>query len=233
LVEGQGDVEAAPVLVDRLLKEYHAAEPVFDAVCLDWKPLRVGEFSKIRRNGTQRGVHDFAEWRRLLQVAITTRKNVGGCILLLDGDSPVLVEGKPFCAATAAKILAAEAKKVGAGARFSLSVVFACWEFESWLIAGVESLQDRLFANDRRGIGKLTIPVPADPETAPRDAKGWFRKVMTMGYEPPRDQAELTRLVDLSVIRERNPRSFRHLESAVKQMIAGIRSGKHVVLPMC
>ena len=74
LVEGQGDVEAAPVLVDRLLKEYHAAEPVFDVVCLDRQPLRVGEFAKIRRNRTQRGVHDFGEWRRFLQMAVTTRK---------------------------------------------------------------------------------------------------------------------------------------------------------------
>jgi hypothetical protein len=233
LVEGQGDVEAAPVLVDRLLREYDAAEPVFDIIYLDQKPLRVGEFAKIRRNRTQRGVHDFAEWRRLLQVAMTTRKNVGGCILLLDGDSPVQLEEKPFCAARAARILAAEAKKVGAGACFSLAVVFACMEFESWLIAGIESLQDRLFANDRRGVGKLAIPIPRDPETAPRDAKGWFRKVMTMGYEPPRDQAELTHLVDLKAVRERNLRSFRHLESAVKQMVTAIRSGKHVVSPNC
>jgi hypothetical protein len=233
LVEGPGDVEAAPVLVDRLLKEYHAAEPVFDVVCLDRLPFRVGDFSGIRRNGTQRGVHDFGEWRRFLQAAVTTRKNVGGCILLLDGDSPIQVEGKPFCAARAARILATEAKKVGAGTSFSLAVVFACMEFESWFIAGIESLQDRRLVNERQGVRKLAVPLPSDPETSPRDAKGWLRTVMTLGYKPPRDQAELARLVDLNMVRERNPRSFRRLESAVKQTIAGIRCGKHVVSPTC
>jgi hypothetical protein len=232
LVEGQGDVEAAPVLVDRLLKEYNSAEPVFDAVCLDRLPLRVGEFAKIRRNRDQRGVHDFAEWRRFLEMATRDRRNVGGCILLLDGDSPVSIAGRPFCAATAARILAAEARKVGAGKLFSLGIVFACMEFESWLISGIESLQDRRLANERHGIKKTTVSLPPDPETAPRDAKGWIGKVMTMGYSPTRDQAELTQLVDLEVVRKRSPRSFRRLESALKQIVAAIRSGNHVVSPM-
>jgi hypothetical protein len=232
LVEGQGDVQAAPVLVERLLKEYHAVEPVFDVVILDGAPVRVGEFAKIRRNRDERERHDFAEWRRLLNVAVRARKNVGGCILLLDGDTPLSVEGKPFCAAAAARILAAEGKKVGAGACFSLGVVFACMEFESWLIAGIESLQEQRFANDRQGVKKLTVEIPSDPETAPRDAKAWLGKVMTMGYQPPRDQRELTRLVDLARVRARKLRSFRRLESTVKQMIAAIRSGHHVVSPV-
>ena len=37
LVEGEGDVDAARVLVKRLLKEHSA----FDAVSLDEKPLRI------------------------------------------------------------------------------------------------------------------------------------------------------------------------------------------------
>ncbi len=230
LVEGQGDVEAAPVLVDRLLKEYHSAQSVFDAVFLDRLPLRVGEFAKIRRNREQRGIHDFAEWRRFLGMAIRDRRDVGGCILLLDGDSPP-VEGQPFCATTAARILAAEAVKVGAGKLFSLGIVFACMEFESWLISGFESLQDRRLANERHGIKKTTMLIPPDPEAAPRNAKGWMGKVMAMGYSPPRDQAELTQLVDLGIVRKRNPRSFRRLESALKQIVAAIRSGKHVLSP--
>jgi hypothetical protein len=101
------------------------------------------------------------------------------------------------------------------------------------LIAGIESLQDCRLANDRQGIKKMTIPVPPDLEKAPRGAKEWLRNVMTMGYDPTRDQAELTRLVDLNVVRNRNQRSFQHLESAIKQMVAAIRSGNHVVAPTC
>jgi len=223
LVEGQGDAQAAPVLVERLLKEYAA----FDVVFLDsLPPFRVGDYSKIKKN-------DFGEWRRLLRAATATRKNVGGCILLLDGDSPIEIEGKPFCAAKAARILVAEGEKVGAGKLFSLAVVFACMEFESWLIAGVESLQNRRLADGRQGIQNLPQSIPSDPETAPRGAKEWFRSVMATGYNPTRDQAELTRLVDLNVVRNRNPRSFRHLESAIQHIVAAIRSGNHVITPAC
>jgi hypothetical protein len=46
LVEGQGDAEAAPVLLKRLLGEYNAFEIVFP----DPNPFRVSEYSKVSRN---------------------------------------------------------------------------------------------------------------------------------------------------------------------------------------
>jgi hypothetical protein len=234
MVEGQGDMEAAPVLVDRLLKEYHAAESVFDILYLDRVPFRVGEYSKIRGKEKQQGVHDFGEWQRFLKAALTTRKNVGGCILLLDGDSTIKMEGKPFCAAQAARLLTAEAKKVGAGSTFSLAVVFACMEFESWLIAGIDSLLGKTFEDGRRVIPESLskdLKAPNNPEKK-RDAKGWFRQILKGGYKPTRDQAELTKIVDLNLIRGRNEmRSFRRMESAIKAMIDAIRSGSHVVSP--
>lgn len=227
LVEGSGDVAAAPVLLSRLLKEYHAFEPVFDAVFLDnYQPFRVGDYGSIKKN-------DFGEWRRLLLAAVKSRKNVGGCILLLDGDSPLLVEDKPFCAARAATLLAAEARKVGAGVQFSLAVIFACMEFESWLISGAESLVGQTLSDGRPGIRTVPQTIPENPETAPRDAKGWFRQIMTMGYKPTRDQAELTRLVDLNAVRNQKLRSFQHLESAIQRMVVAIRHDKHVVVPEC
>jgi hypothetical protein len=220
LVEGQGDVEAAPILVGRLLTE-HAA---FDAVFLDPHPFRVGEYSKITKN-------DFGEWRRYLKAA-AKRRDFGGCILLLDGDSRAKVDNQPFCAVRAAIRLAAEAQKVGAGSAFSTAIVFACMEFESWLIAGVESLVDKLFMDGRKGLPGAISQVPCDPESAPRDAKGWFKKIIATGYKPARDQADLTRLVDLHAIR-RHPkmRSFRRMEAAVNEMIAAIRSENHVATP--
>lgn len=219
LVEGQGDVEAAPVLVKRLLGT-HAA---FDAVFLDPHPLRVGEYSRLSRS-------DFGEWRRLLQNAMK-RKNLGGCVLLLDGDSNAKVDGQPFCAMRAARRLATEAQKVGAGTLFSAAIVFACMEFESWLIAGVESLLDKPFQDGRQELPRAVANIPADPESAPRDAKGWFRTLLKTGYKPTRDQAELTWLVNLTSIRNRNMRSFLRLESAISELVAAIRSGNHAVTP--
>ena len=146
LVEGQGDVEAAPILVGRLLNEYSA----FDAVFLDPHPFRIGEYSKISKN-------DFGEWRRYVQAA-AKRPDFGGCVLLLDGDSSTKVDGQPFCAMRAAQRLAAEAQKVGAGHQFSVAIVFACMEFESWLIAGVESLVDKLLYRPPKGVADRHQP---------------------------------------------------------------------------
>jgi hypothetical protein len=56
---------------------------------------------------------------------------------------------------------------------------------------------------------------------------------MSTGYKPTRDQAELTRLIDLDEIRSQGMRSFRRLESAVKEMVGAIRSGVHMVTPKC
>ncbi len=219
LVEGQGDVEAAPVLVNRLLKERSA----FDAVFLDPHPFRVGGYSNIIKN-------NFGEWQRFLKAA-AKRRNFGGCILLLDGDSKANADGQPFCAMSAARQLAAEAQEAGAGCLFSTAIVFACMEFESWLIAGAESLVNKPFTDGRSGIRTLSQPIPSDPEKAPRDAKGWFRKTITMGYKPTRDQAELTRLVDLNAIQSREMRSFHRLESAIHGLVDAIRSGKHTITP--
>jgi len=219
LVEGQGDAEAAPVLLKRLLDEYRAFEIVFP----DPNPFRVGEYSKVSRNA-------FGEWRRFLAAA-AKRRDLGGCLLLLDGDSRTKVDGQPFCAMRAARRLADEAREVGGGSLFSVAIVFACMEFESWLIAGVKSLAGKQFADGRKGIPDVPEPIPPDLESAPRDAKGWLRRVMKTGYSPARDQGELTRLVDLSLIRLQGMRSFRRLESAIQELLTAIRSGEHAVTP--
>jgi hypothetical protein len=131
----------------------------------------------------------------------------------------------------AARRLADEARKVGGGSLFSVAIVFACMEFESWLIAGVKSLAGARFSDGRSELPETIGEVPANPESAPRDAKGWLARNMKTGYSPTRDQAELTRLVDLNLIRQQETRSFRRLESAVKQLVSAIRSGEHTVTP--
>ena len=220
LVEGEGDVKAAPILLKRLLAEYSA----FDAVIPDPDPFRVGEYGKISKS-------DFGEWRRFLRAA-AKRRNFGGCLLLLDGDSRAQVDSRPFCAMRAARHLAEEARKVGGGRLFSVAVVFARMEFESWLIAGVSSLQGKSFADGRAELpGRSEPPDPRNLESFPRDAKGWFRKIMKTGYKPARDQAELTRLVDLSLVRQQGMRSFRRLEAAIKELVEAIRRGVHAVTP--
>lgn len=219
-VEGKGDIVSVPALIGKLLYELQVSDPV---VFLDSKPLRIGGvtslFGKKEKN-----------WADNLQVA-ARRGNLGGVLLLLDGDVEAW-PGKRFCARDVGRDLSRRARAAGAGSVFSVASVFACQEFESWLIAGIESLAGKKLANGRLEIpANLKAPTGGDLEQHPRDAKGWLNQYLPTGYNPPTDQEPLTRAVDLDAIRQRNLRSFRRLESALRQLVEAIRWGKHIVTP--
>jgi hypothetical protein len=216
-VEGDGEAEAMPKLVKRLLTEQNA----WDTVILDQDVFRIGEVAKIVKD-------DFRLWKNKLEASLK-RRNVGGVLLVLDGDVKK-IKGKAFCAASVAKELAGEAKAIGGGLRFSVAVVFARQEYESWLIAGVASLADKSLP-DGRVIASDAVAPSGDLEESPRGAKEWLGKVVEGGYKPTSDQATLTDLVDIDVIRGRKLRSFRRLESAISQLILAIRKEEHVVSP--
>ncbi len=216
-VEGEGEAEAVPTLVRRLLTEqgnWHDA-------LLDDNPFRVGSVDKLVKA-------DFHDWKRFLRASLK-RPNVAGVLLILDGDMEK-VAGKVFCAAVVAKSLAGAAMHVGAGKTFSVAVVFARQEYETWLIAGVASLAGRRLPDGRLIEPNAKAP-DGDLELSPRDAKGWLRAIVEGGYKPTRDQAALTKLVDLEVIRARKLRSFRRLESAVSSLREAIRCNSPIVSP--
>jgi hypothetical protein len=216
-VEGEGEADAVPQLVKQLLTEQAA----WDAVWLDEAAFRVGEVSKLLKD-------NYREWKRKLGASLK-RKNVGAVLLVLDGDVNK-VGGKEYCAVEVARSLAKEAASVGGGATFSVAVVFARQEYESWLIAGIESLAGKRLP-DGRMIDKNAKAPEGDLEKSPRDAKGWFRSVVERGYKPTRDQAALTDLVDLQAIRKSKLRSFQRLESAVAELVVAIRNQQHVATP--
>jgi hypothetical protein len=216
-VEGEGEAEAVPKLVKRLLTEQNA----WDAVSIDPDTFRVGHVNKLVKD-------KYREWKRWLAASLKRRK-VGGVLLVLDGDVK-RVGTDPFCAATEASSLAREAAPVGGGVIFSVAVVFARQEYESWLIAGIESLAGKRLP-DGRAIAKNANAPQGDLEESPRDAKGWFSTVIEAGYKPTRDQAALTDLIDLQVVRNRKLRSFQRLESALAELVSAVRSEKHVATP--
>ena len=111
-VEGEGDTNAVPQLVSRLLSEQDA----WKSLILDPHPFRVRGINKLVK-------HEYSEWKKKLSASLK-RRNVGGVLLLLDGDAKK-VGSDPFCAATVARALAMEAGTVGAGSTFSVAVVFA------------------------------------------------------------------------------------------------------------
>ena len=214
-VEGEGDAEAVPILLRKILSSQQA----FDAVSIDPSPFRIGQINKLRKNG-------FRDWHNKIQAAMK-QPNVGGILLLLDGDVD-LKSKQPFCAMTVARELAAEALKVGASATFSVACVFACLEFESWLIAAAPGMGT---LSDGR---ELTLPdsLPPNPEVAPRAAKAWLNAVLPGGYRATTDQSVLTKAIDLEVLRTANLRSFRRLEHALAELVTAVRTGNHVASPM-
>ncbi|MEP0844482.1 MAG: DUF4276 family protein [Phycisphaerae bacterium] len=225
-VEGDGDKTAVPVLVKRLLTEMNA----WDAVLLDPNVFKVGHISKLT------GRHS-GNWPRFLKAAARMKgQPLGGVLLLLDGDADYVIDDETkqrerFCAATVAQRLALKARDAGAGTSFSVACVFACMEYESWLLAGVESLRGRSLSDGRAGVN-ADAPQPAeDTEKFPRDAKKWFQQNMSAGYAPTTDQRLLTELVDINEIRRKRPRSFLRLEKALSELCAAIRTGQHVATP--
>lgn len=216
-VEGDGEAEALPKLVKWVLTEQKA----WDAVILDPDTFRVGEINKLVKD-------EYREWKRKL-AASCKRRDVGGVLLVLDGDAKK-VGGTAFCAAAVAISLAREAATVGGGAKFSVAVVFAMQEFESWLIAGVESIAGKRLPDNRKIAADAKAPI-GNLEESPRNAKGWFTKVVEGGYKPTRDQAALTDLVSFDFVRQRELRSFQRLESAVTELVSAIRTNKHVATP--
>ncbi len=221
-VEGDGDVLAVPALVNRLLTEMNA----WDCLSLDRRPYRVGSVGKLLK--TEKG-KDRPNWIRWLEAA-AKRGKIGAVLLLLDGDI-TKIQGEKFCAAKMAKRLAEEAKRARGGELFSVATVFACQEYESWLIAGVESLSGKPLEDGRLGVKAGTMPPDMDLELAPRDAKRWLSKVMASGYSPVKDQAPLTEIVDLQLIRNRPMRSFRRFENAVSEIVSAVRNESPLVSP--
>lgn len=217
-VEGEGDALAVPILVKRLLTELDA----WDCLFLDPHTFVTKGVNRLVKDGCR-------NWLRWLGAA-ALRGQLGAVLLVLDGDL-ARFRGDPFCAARVARELARKSAEARGGDLFSVAVVFACREYESWLIAGVESLSGKRLMGGLAGVRAGTHPPEGDLEASLRDAKGWLKKVMESGYKERRDQAALTEIVDLDVVRRRPMRSFRRLESAIATVVGAIRSGSHVVSP--
>jgi hypothetical protein len=171
---------------------------------------------------------DYSEWLARVVLA-SRRREVGGVLAVYDGDAKTFPAGSgtPFCAGAVAKLMATTATQAGAGKTFSLSVVFACSEYETWLVAGAESFAGR-FLDDRRLALPPNTSFPAgDPES---HGKRWLEQHCP-NYRPTRDQKELTEIIDLQTVRTKNLRSFQRLEHALDQLLGAVANGVHISTP--
>jgi len=219
-VEGDGDRLALPLLVKQLLTDLDGWSDLF----LDTQPFVVGNIAELTADN---GSH----WVRWLNAA-RRRPRLGAVLLVQDGDL-ARIRGEEFCATRIAGRLGEWARAAGGGALFSVASVFACMEFESWVLACVDRLAGRPLPDGRPGLRPDAQAPAGDLERAPRDAKGSLSRQIDAGYKPTRDQGPLTQLLieHLDAVRDRDLRSFRRLGNALRLLLGAVRSGAHVVSP--
>lgn len=227
-VEGKGDVKAVPALARRVVSEIAA----YDALLVDPEPFRVVGVATLVKGGCEK-------WHDWLEYCGRTRPNLGGVLLVLDGDADRVplqwttytqrFQTTDFCARRVAAMLGDEARAARAGGVFSLASVFAMKEFETWLLAGIESLRGTSLAEGRGMVPNNATFESPDIEQI-RGAKERLKSVVP-GYDQSLDQAVLAKAVDLEAIRRRS-RSFRRFCSAVRQLADAIRNDAPVITPV-
>jgi hypothetical protein len=209
IVEGDGEVQAVPLLLRRLLEERRA----WDARVA--RPRNAGGITKLARDARQ--------VERFLRYAV---KEPGASAIL------VLVDADADCPLQRALLFAMCAE--GTGLRLPVAVVVAKCEYEAWFLASAETLAGRPLKSkgqhDRSGIVAGTV-FEGDPEGV-RNAKGMLSDMMpaNCAYKETLDQAPLTEAMDLALVRARC-RSFRRVDSAVAFLVEQIRAGGRAVSP--
>ena len=191
VVEGHGEVSALPVLARRIFEELNPA------IYVDVRnPIR-------SKKGTL--VSNDAELERALRLAKQKADEFsdnGSVLVLVDADDDCPVQLASQLLGRARHVLASE----------SIHVVVACSEFESWFLAGAESLCGV------RGLPS-ELSSPDNPEGI-RGAKEWLsRKMEGRGkYRPTIDQAPLAAKLDIVTAQARS-RSFRKLYEELEKVI--------------
>jgi hypothetical protein len=183
IVEGHGEVPSLPILIRRIAAAHD----------LHWE-LKIPEPIRIAKSRLLK----VGELERAVELAARKTERKGGILILLDsdGDCPALESPK-----LASRIRQSHEDLLSA-------VVMAKCEFESWFLAGAESLRGY------RGFPADLTPPPS-PESV-RGAKEWLsrQRPQDWSYRETLDQPALSAVVDLRPISTRS-RSFRKLEKEV------------------
>lgn len=216
-VEGEGEVDAVKFLVSKILTEQNA----WSSVYVDDEPFRVGQVNNLFKE-------DFSRWINWLKAAYK-RDNVGGILLILDGDIKK-VNGNNFCHVSVAHELSKAALKAGAAEIFSVAVVFAIKEYESWLLTNLKAFAGKELPDGSHVKEEPSIP-EGNLEEFTRGAKEYLSAQINGSYKPIRHQAFLTKALNLELVRQADMRSFRRLEKAISELVEAIQTEKPIVTP--
>ncbi|MCT9107032.1 DUF4276 family protein [Streptomyces mirabilis] len=196
VVEGDGEIQALPKLLHRIAGDLDI-----------WhistpRPARVPRSQLVKAGGIENAVLKQAEF---------VRGHAGGVLVLLDADDD--------CPASLGPTLLARAQDACHGV--PVAVVLPSreyeYEYESWFLAAADSL-----AGVRDFLASMTAP--AQPDTTPRDAKGWltYQRGKHRPHSPTADQAPLTSAMSLTLARANSP-SFDKLCRDAHYLMTGKR----------
>ena len=202
IVEGNGEVDAVPILLRRVLGERHSRYDIRIQ-----KPINTrGKTTLLKKFGS------FLEYARQDQ-------ECDAVLVLLDGDED--------CPRDLATDLAQSAAEINMS--IPVAVVCAHREYEAWFVASLDSETGNEIRS-RLGISQTTghqgcIESIASP-------KRWLQRHMPKGrgYRESQHQPALTEYIDIEHTQRRS-RSFRRLCHAVEELLCAIESGTPIVTP--
>lgn len=143
-----------------------------------------------------------------LERAIRYHAKYADCAALL-----ILLDMDDECPAQKAADLVTRVRSLG-DLGFSVAIVCAKREYESWFLASLESIhQGQTYSGDPEAI---------------RDAKGYLRK--RYGYKPTIHQAQYTEIMDISITGQKS-RSFRRMHHAIVEILEAWNNGVTIVTP--
>jgi len=212
IVEGDGEVEALPVLLRRL---FHEVYQVYDV--------------NIARPKNAHGCGNLTapeQIERFVAYALL-ESECDGILVLIDNDAVQgLIEGEVLdqdCAPAFAHYLAGRIQAMHPTK--PVAVVVARWEYEAWFLASLETVGTVV------GVPEGTA-YEGDVESE-RSAKGWIERRLPPGqkYSETRDQARMTAYLDLESATHRS-RSFKRLRHALEQLVDAHLKDRLIVTPL-
>lgn len=199
IVEGQGEADpptqseqpAVATLTMRLLQHF-GCYGLFPAP-RPWRLRSSGEF--FRGDALERAIR-----------AHTYSADCAGVLVLLDLEDD--------CPKWRGPELAGRIKNIGIDLPFSVVVVCAYREYETWFLVNLDAIRP---GEQYSGNAE-----------SHRDAKGWLRQ--RFGYREVRDQARYTRALNIETTSQKS-RSFRRLCHAFEELIEAHAASQPVVTP--
>ena len=204
IVEGDGEVEAVPALLSKLLAEMQR----FDIYVGDIANAH-GCGNLTRPGGVERFVGNAC-----------TKRDCGAVLILVDADKQ--------CPVGLARSLSERVRTIGV--QIPITTVIAKCEYEAWFLASLETIAGQEFGG-RPGLpAGLTYSGEAENIVG---VESWITQNLPQGriYKETLDQLAMTRLIDTEKARQQS-RSFRRLCHALEEVVAAIDGGERIVTPV-